>query len=415
MSEPLDPKKYRPESLMMSYGYRPELSEGSIKPPIFLTSTFVFKTAEEGKRFFEVAYGKSPKKADETLGLIYSRINNPDLEILEDRLAVWDQAEESAVFESGLAAISTVLLEFLKPGDAVLHSAPVYGGTHHFIHHVLRSLNITPIEFFANQTIEEVEKLIADHPEGSKIKLIYLETPANPTNDLIDLEAFAALAKRLGVVSVVDNTYLGPMWQQPLKHGIDLVVYSATKYLGGHSDLIAGSVSGSRELVTRVRVLRTFLGNMASPHTGWMLMRSLETLKARTDRQAATAGKLADFLVGHPKVEKVYYLGLLEKGDPHYEVFRRQCTSPGAMISFDIIRGEKAAFRFLNALKLVHLAVSLGSTESLASHPASMTHCDIPDDEKARMGISDKLVRLSVGVEDAGDLINDLKQALEAV
>lgn len=410
-----DPKKLKPESLMMSYGYRPELSEGSVKVPIFLTSTFSFKTAEEGKQFFEIAYGKRKMNPDEQLGLIYSRINNPNIEILEDRLAVWDGADTAASFESGMAAISTVLFEFLRPGDLLLHSNPIYGGTHHFIRHVLPQFGIDSASFMADATEEDIRTLIKGR-EGD-VKVIYLETPANPTNALFDLEAIARLAKSLPgePITVVDNTYLGPMWQKPLKHGIDLCVYSATKFLGGHSDLIAGSVTGSAELVGRVKVMRTFLGNMASPHTGWMLIRSLETLKVRTDRQEASAKKIAEWLQRHPKVEKVYALSLLEKGTRDAAIFQKQCTGVGAMISFDIVRGEKAAFRFLNALQLIQLAVSLGGTESLCEHPASMTHCDIPEEERNQIGVSDKLVRMSVGVEDPDDLIADLEQALRAV
>jgi len=410
-----DPKKLKPESLMMSFGYRPELSEGSVKVPIFLTSTFSFKTAEEGKQFFEIAYGKRKMNPDEQLGLIYSRINNPNIEILEDRLAVWDGAEAAASFESGMAAISTVLFEFLRPGDLVLHSNPIYGGTHHFIRHVLPQFGIDSASFMAGTSEEELRKIIQGREED--VKVIYLETPANPTNALFDLEAISAFAKSLPgePITVVDNTYLGPMWQKPLRHGIDLCVYSATKFLGGHSDLIAGSVTGSAELLGRVKVMRTFLGNMASPHTGWMLIRSLETLKVRTDRQEASAKKIAEWLQRHPKIERVYSLSLLEKGTRDWAIFQKQCTGSGAMISFDVVRGEKAAFRFLNALQLIQLAVSLGGTESLCEHPATMTHCDIPEEERNLIGVSDKLVRMSVGVEDPDDLIADLDQALRAV
>jgi len=408
-------KQYKPESLMMSFGYRPELSEGSIKPPVFLTSTFVFQTAEEGKRFFEIAYGKEAMQPGEQLGLIYSRINNPDMEILEDRLAVWDGAESALVFSSGMAAISTVFLEFLKPGDVLLFSNPVYGGTHHFIRHVLPGLGIEAMEFCAGESAETILERAKTLGFSDRVKMVYAETPANPTNALVDLVEVAKVAKELGAVSCVDNTYLGPVFQRPLELGIDLLVYSATKYIGGHSDLIAGSVSGSADLVHRVRVLRTFLGNMNGPWTQWLMMRSLETLKIRMERQAETARKIADFLVRHPKVEKVYYLGHLEKGTPEHAIYQRQCLGAGAMLSFDVVRGEKAAFRFLNALRLISLAVSLGGTESLAEHPASMTHCDIPEEERDRIGITGKLVRISVGLEDPDDLIRDIEQALTEV
>jgi methionine-gamma-lyase len=401
---------------MMSYGYKPELSEGAIKCPIFQTSTFVFKTAQEGKEFFELAYGKRERSPGEEPGLIYSRLNNPDLQILEERLCLWDEADECAVFESGMSAISTVLLEFLRPGDCLLYSMPVYGGTDHFINKVLPQYGISGIGFTPEDSLEEILERTQNH----KVKLVYVETPANPTNALFDLEFCRIVADRLSrpdrsVYVVVDNTYMGPLWQHPLKHGADLVMYSATKYIGGHSDLIAGAVLGKKELMKRVRTLRTFLGNMAGPWTGWLLMRSLETLKVRMTQQAENASKVADFLAAHPKVEKVYYLGHLPENSAQHLIFKKQLSSAGAMVSFDIQGGEKEAFQFLDHLKLFHLAVSLGSTESLAEHPATMTHSDVSEEDRAKLGISEKLIRLSIGVEHHEDLIWDIQQALEKV
>ena len=413
-------KKLYPESLMMSYGYKPELSEGAIKCPIFQTSTFTFKSAEEGKAFFEVAYGLREKKPNEELGLIYSRLNNPDLEILENRLTLWDGAEDCAVFESGMSAITTLLLEFLRPGDYVVYSAPVYGGTDHFINHVLPRYGINHIGFRAGTGNQEIRQRIEEAGALGKVALIYTETPANPTNALVDIAAMRQLADELGsedkpVYVAVDNTYMGPLWSHPLQHGADFVLYSATKYIGGHSDVIAGACLGSKELIGRVKGLRTFIGNMAGPWTGWLLMRSLETLKARMELQAANATKVARFLAGHDKVAQVYYLGLLEPGHPQYDIYKRQYSSPGAMLSFEVKGGEAEAFRFLNSLKLIKLAVSLGSTESLAEHPKTMTHADVAEEDKQAIGITDNLVRLSVGVEHADDLIWDIGQALEQV
>jgi len=411
----------KPESLMMSHGYKPELSQGAVKCPIFLTSTFVFSSAEEGKDFFELAYGHRQSKPNEELGLIYSRINNPNLEILEDRLTLWDAAAGSAVFESGMSAISTVLLEFLKPGSLLLYSAPVYGGTHHFIHHVLTKFGIDSVEFGVNDTQEQIIEKIEASGKAKDLAVIYIETPANPTNDLFSILEMVELGKKYSelngqkVFVAVDNTYLGPLWQKPLQLGADITVYSATKYLGGHSDLIAGAVMGTAEVITRVKTLRTFLGNMISPHTAWMLLRSLETLQIRMERQQANAIEVARFLDKHPKVEKVYFLG--EGGQvsaASQKIYQEQCLGPGAMISFDIKGTEQTAFAFLNKLKLFKLAVSLGSTESLAEHPATMTHVDIPPADKLKMNITEKLVRLSIGVENAQDLIADIKQALEA-
>ncbi|MBK8887454.1 MAG: cystathionine gamma-synthase family protein [Saprospiraceae bacterium] len=418
--KPVSNHSFQPESMMMSYGYKAELSEGAIKCPIFQTSTFVFKNAEEGKAFFEVAYGIREQKVNEEMGLIYSRLNNPDLEILENRLCLWDKAEECAVFESGMSAITTVLLEFLKPGDLLLYSMPVYGGTDHFINTFLPKIGINTIGFRPEMSENEIETLLASTGKADKLALIFIETPANPTNAIIDIEMCVRIAEKYSnpdqkVLTAVDNTYMGPLWQHPLRHGADLVMYSATKYIGGHSDVIAGAVLGNRDLMKRVKTLRTFLGNMASPNTGWLLMRSLETLKVRMEQQAKNAEVIAQYLTKHPKVEKVYYLGLIHENSANYHTYKRQYLSPGAMLSFDIKGGEKEAFAFLNNLKLIQLAVSLGSTESLAEHPASMTHAGIEETHRKEMGITDKLIRISVGVENYQDILWDIEQALEMV
>lgn len=410
----------KPESLMMSYGYQPELSEGAIKAPIFQTSTFVFKTAEEGKAFFELAYGLRNKSEDEQLGLIYSRINNPNLEILENRLCLWDKAEDCAVFESGMSAISTVLLEFLKPGDLLLYSSPVYGGTDHFIHHFLPQIGVEAIGFGPEQSEDDIIALLHESGKADRLAMIYVETPANPTNTITDISLCRTIADLFSnsekqVRVAVDNTYMGPLWSHPLQLGADLVIYSATKYIGGHSDIIAGAVLGNADLVKRVRILRTFLGNMASPHTCWLLARSLETLKVRMEQQMRNAQAVAECLAHHPKVEKVYYLGLLEPGTKDYTLYQKQYEGPGAMISFDMQGGEKEAFQFLNHLKLFKLAVSLGSTEGLAQHPATMTHAGVDPVSKKKMGITGKLVRLSIGIENVDDILWDIEQALEKV
>ena len=319
-----------------------------------------------------------------------------------------------------MSAISTVFFEFLKPGSLFVYSAPIYGGTHHFIQHVLTAFGIEGIPFGPNDTKDDILQKINAHPLKDHMKMIYVETPANPTNHLFSLTMCSEIAKGISkddnkVLLVVDNTYMGPIWQHPLELGADLVIYSATKYIAGHSDLIAGAVSGSKQLIQRVKVLRTFFGNLPSPNTAWLLMRSLETMKIRMEQQQANAKIIAQHLCKHPKVAKVYYLGLLEKGSSQWEIFNQQCKGEGAMLSFDIVGGEKEAFTFLNHLKLIQLAVSLGSTESLAEHPATMTHIDIPEDEKKVMNITSSLIRLSIGVENADDLIADVEKALEKV
>ncbi|MDF2437268.1 MAG: cystathionine gamma-synthase family protein [Bacteroidota bacterium] len=413
-------RKMKPESLMMSFGYKPELSEGAVKCPIFQTSTFVFKTAEEGKSFFEVAYGKRALRPKEVTGLIYSRINNPDLEILENRLCLWDEAEDGAVFESGMAAISTTVLELLKPGDLLLHSEPIYGGTDHFFKHILLKFGIHSIGFLPTDTKEDVIKRLKNTGKSDRLAMIFIESPANPTNDLIDMKMCVEIAKQFStkdkkVLTAIDNTFLGPVFSHPIKLGFDLVLYSATKYIGGHSDVIAGACVGSKELMKRIKSFRSIMGTMAGPWTGWLLLRSLETLKMRMTLQAQNAEKIAVWLNKHPKVEKVYYPGLIKKTDRQYAIYKRQCLSPGAMISFDVKGGEKQAFKVLNSLKLIKLAVSLGSTESLAEHPYSMTHAPVNDELKVKMNLTEKMVRLSVGVENYEDIIFDIDQALSKI
>jgi len=406
----LGKKRMRPESLMMSYGYDPQLSEGALKSPIFQTSTFVFKTAEEGKAFFELAYGLREKAPAEELGLIYSRLNNPDLEILEDRLTLWDEAESAAVFSSGMSAITTMILALVRPGEIVLHSEPLYGGTDHFLRHIAPEFGIKLAGFRAGQSPEAALEGVK-----GRLALAIIETPANPTNALVDIALVAKIAHERGAPLAVDNTFLGPLWQHPIKHGADLVIYSATKFIGGHGDVIAGACVGSREYMDPIRAYRTFLGTMSTPWTGWLLMRSLETLKLRMTSQMKNARYVADFLNRHPKVGAVQYLGLLDEGHPDFALYRRQCLAPGSIISFKLDGGEAEAFRFLNALQLISLAVSLGGTESLAEHPATMTHADVPPDQQALMGITPSLVRLSIGIEHPEDQIEDIRRALAAV
>jgi methionine-gamma-lyase len=410
--------KLRPESLMMSYGYEPSWSEGAVKPPVFQTSTFTFASAEEGKDFFEVAYGLREKRPGEKLGLIYSRLNNPTVEILEDRLTLWDDSEAAAVFESGMAAITTSALTFLRPGNTLIFSEPVYGGSEYLFHRILPEFGINTIAWAAASGQPGLEEILSRPGVADSVRMIFTESPANPTLDLVDIQACALVAAKHStedrkVLVAVDNTFLGPVFQHPLQHGADLVLYSLTKYVGGHSDLIAGACLGSAEMIEQVKGIRTITGAMTDPWTSWLLLRSLETVKLRMTSQMKNAGHIARFLVDHPAVDRVHYLGLLTEGDPGFELYRRQCLSPGAMIGFEVHGGEAEAFRVLNALKLVKLAVSLGGTESLAEHPGTMTHSDVPPEYQLEMGIEPSLIRLSVGIEHPEDLIADLAQALE--
>ena len=407
-----------PETLMMGYGYDPFLSERSLKPPVFHTSTFVFRTAQDGKEFFELAYGLRQKRPNEEPGLIYSRINNPDLEMLEDRLAIWDEAEANLVFASGMAAISTTLWAYVRPGTAIVHSDPVYGGTEFLLTTILPQFGVTSISFPSEGGSKAMEEAVDRARAAGPIAALYLETPANPTNGLVDIRRARQIADGLSgadgkrPVVIVDNTLLGPLYQTPIVHGADLVVTSLTKYVGGHSDLIAGGCSGAVAALDPIRGMRTILGTMCDPSTGWLLMRSLETLKLRMTAAAEGARKVAGFLAGHPQVASVWYLGFLPEGHPDRPVFERQCKSAGSTFSFEVKGGEAEAFAALDRLEVIKLAVSLGGTESLASHPAAMTHSDIPREEQMRLGITPALIRLSVGIENPDDLIADLDQAL---
>jgi len=417
--ETIGERKLSPATRMMGHGYDPMLSEGSLKPPIFLTSTFVFPNAAAGKRHFEGVTGKRPGGAD---GLVYSRFNGPNQEILEDRLGVWEEAEDALAFSSGMSAIATLFLAMVAPGDTIVHSGPLYAATETLIARILGKFGVKWLDFPAGATREEIDAVMSEAATG-KVALIYLESPANPTNALVDIEAVAASRDAIFADAAekppiaIDNTFLGPLWQQPLRHGADLVVYSLTKYAGGHSDLVAGGVLGSKAHINTIRSMRNTIGTICDPHTAWMLLRSLETLELRMSRAGENAAKVCAFLDGHPKVERVGYLGFLEQqGDARQaDIYRRHCVGAGSTFSLFLKGGEAESFRFLDALQIAKLAVSLGGTETLASHPAGMTHLSVPDARKAALGITDNLVRISIGVEDADDLIADFEQALAAI
>jgi methionine-gamma-lyase len=408
-------RKLKPSTMMMGHGYDPMLSEGSLKPPIFLTSTFVFPNAAAGKRHFEGVTGKRPGGAD---GLVYSRFNGPNQEILEDRLGIWEGAEDALAFSSGMSAIATLFLSMVKPGDTIVHSGPLYAATETLIARILGRFGVHWLDFPAGATREEIDAVLSKAAAGN-VALIYLESPANPTNALVDVEAVRAsrdaIFKGAKPPIAIDNTFLGPLWAQPLKQGADIVVYSLTKYAGGHSDLVAGGVLGSKEHINTIRLMRNTIGTICDPNTAWMLLRSLETLELRMSRAGENAAKVCAFLRGHEKVEHVGYLGFLEEGSRQADIYNRHCTGAGSTFSLYLKGGEKEAFAFLDALKIAKLAVSLGGTETLASHPAGMTHLSVPDARKQALGITDNLVRISIGVEDADDLIADFEEALKAV
>jgi methionine-gamma-lyase len=408
-------RRLKPATLMMGHGFDPALSEGSLKPPIFLTSTFVFENAAAGKRHFEGVTGKRPGGAE---GLVYSRFNGPNQEILEDRLSVWEDAEDALTFSSGMSAIATLLLTFVQPGDVIVHSGPLYAATETLIGRILGRFGVTWLDFPAGAERSEIEAVLARAKAQGRVSLIYLESPANPTNALVDVEAVAAARDGLfgeqGPPIAIDNTFLGPLWSRPLDHGADLSIYSLTKYAGGHSDLVAGGVVGAKALINPIRMMRNTIGTITDPNTAWMLLRSLETLELRMSRAGENAEKVCAFFRDHPKVESVGYLGFLRDGRQG-DIYRRHCTGAGSTFSLYLKGGEREAFAFLDSLKIAKLAVSLGGTETLASAPAAMTHLSVPDERKRALGIGDNLVRISIGVEDPDDLIADFDQALSAI
>jgi len=400
-----------PQTFSVGEGHDPSEHGWSLKTPIYETATFVFESAEAGKRYFEVVYQGAPLEPGERLPYAYSRLDSPNLRVVESRLARWEETDDALVFNSGMAAIYTVFISLLNPGDLVLHSTPMYGATADILRNLMGRFGVISKSFGPGTTVEEIKQLIG----GDRLAMIYVETPANPTVDIFDIELTSSVAAGRGAITVVDNTFLSPVLQRPARHGADVVVHSATKYLGGHNDLTAGVVCGRQDLIDLLRHDRYRIGTTAQPSTASMLGRSIETLQMRVERQTTTATQLAGFLNDHPKVAAVNHLSLLAPDDPSYETYKKQCLGPGAMIALEVAGGEGAAFRFLNALKVVRLAVSLGGTESLAMHPWSTSHAQIPPEENTANGVTPGLIRFSVGVEAVEDLIHDLARALDQV
>lgn len=416
-----------PETMMLGYGYDPALSEGAVKPPVFLTSTFVFKSAEDGEEFFHVVAGRKLQPAGEAAGLVYSRFNHPNSEIVEDRLAVYEGAEAGLVFGSGMAAIATTILAHARPGDVILHSQPLYGGTETLVAKTLAPFGMGAVGFADGLSAKAVraaarEAMAAARKRAGVVSVIMIETPSNPLNTLVDIAMVRAVAEEMAgkqggrrPVIICDNTLLGPVFQRPLRQGADVSVYSLTKYVGGHSDLIAGAALGSADAIRPIKALRSAIGTQLDPHSCWMLGRSLETLSLRMHRAAENAKHVADFLRVHPAVDKVHDLTALPARSPAARVHKAQSTGPGSTFSFDVRGGKAGAFKVLNSLSVFKLAVSLGGTESLMCHPATTTHSGVPKELRDRIGVSDSTIRVSIGIENADDLIADLTQALKEI
>ncbi|MCD9149101.1 methionine gamma-lyase [Pseudophaeobacter flagellatus] len=378
------------------HAYDPQENEGALTPPLHLTSTFAFETTEAGGEMF----------AGERQGHIYSRISNPTCDLLERRIATLEGAEAGLALSSGMGAITAVLWTLLSPGDEVIVDKTLYGCTFAFMQHGLAKWGVT-ITHVDMTNPDTLRAAISD-----RTRVVYFETPANPNMRLVDIAATAEIAHAAGAQVVVDNTYATPYLTRPIELGADIVVHSATKYLGGHGDVVAGLVAGRTEQITEIRLvgMKDMTGAVMAPFNAMLVLRGLKTLSLRVDRHCESAQVVADYLEAHPAVRSVSFPGL--ESFPQHDLAKRQMAQPGAMIAFEVIDGMAGGIRFMNGLKMIQRAVSLGDAETLVQHPASMTHSTYTPEERAAHDISDGLIRLSVGLEDAADILADLKQAL---
>ncbi|RDI44293.1 methionine gamma-lyase [Falsibacillus pallidus] len=391
-------KETRFETEVIHSGYDSREYKGSLAPPIFQTSTYVFENARQGERRF----------CGEEEGYIYTRLGNPTVKMLEDRVAVMEKAEAALAFSSGMAAVSATLIALTKTGDHILCSQGVYGCTFGLLEMMEAKFNITH-QFLEMSSREQVEQAI--RPETA---CIYIETPINPTMQLIDLEMVASVAREKRIPVVVDNTFCSPYLQKPLELGCDIVIHSATKYLCGHGDVIAGLVAGKSEWIKEVSMTtQKDIGGVLSPFDAWLLLRGIKTLPVRLDRHCQSAEIIAEKLCAHPFVDEVYYPGL--KTHQGYEIMKKQMKKGGGLISFTIKGTKEEAQDFLDRLNLIKIAVSLGDAETLIQHPATMTHAVVPKEAREEMGISDQLIRLSVGLEAWEDIWSDLEEALNGL
>ncbi len=404
----------RPRTAVLTRGFDPTLSVGSARPAVFRSSTYVFASPEEAERAFDIITGKVRPENGGRADLIYSRFSHPNAEILEDQIVPLEAgAHYSAIFNSGMAAIMTAFFAYARPDSSIVYTTPLYGGTTGLIHKFLKPLRVTGIPVTSGKT-----EAIADAIRTAKnCSVVYLETPANPTMIMTDIEsaAEAAATHPDKPVVMVDNTFLGPSFQHPLMLGANLCLYSATKYLSGYSDMLGGvAITDSADMIQKLRSVRSMFGNILQPDECWMLDSRLSTVALRMNRQSKNAQRIAEALHGHRLLNQVIYPTLFT--DPEQKrIFEKQCDYPGGMFSVEFKGGKEAAFEFLRHLRIARNAVSLGSVESLVCHPKSTTHSGMTADELAESGVTDGLVRISVGIEDWRDLLADFEQALAAV
>ena len=408
------PYVVRPPTAILTRVFDPRLSVGSARPAVFRSSTYVFPSPEAAERSFALALGLKEPEKGESADLIYARLSHPNAEILEDQVVPLEPgARAAAVFNSGLAAISTIFFTFCPPGSSFVYTTPLYGGTYHLMHHLLEPLGMHGVAVPAGDTAG-MAKAIQSTPN---LRLVFIETPANPLLIMTDIAAAVSATKRHAKppMVVVDNTFLGPTFQHPLLQGAGLVVYSATKYLSGFSDLLGGIIlAADRELISQLHGIRAILGNILQPDECWMLDGRLPTVTLRMNRQSKNAQRIAESLAEHPKIRNMHYPSLFK--DPEQVRIRdAQCHFPGALMSFELKGGKQAAFDFLRHLEIGRNAVSLGGVETLVCHPATTTHSELSAEDKRNYGITDSLVRISVGIEDWRDLLHDFHEALEAV
>ncbi|WP_096186100.1 methionine gamma-lyase [Evansella halocellulosilytica] len=371
---------------------------GSLTPPIYQTSTFSFETAEQGEARF----------AGNESGYMYSRLGNPTVDALEKKIADLEGGEEGIAFSSGMAAVSAVLYALVKSGDHILVSEGVYGCTFGLLKMMKEKFNVD-YDLINMDSEETIESMIKDNT-----KALYIETPINPTMKLVDIDMVVNVAKKRNLPVVVDNTFCSPYLQQPLALGADIVLHSATKYIGGHGDVVAGLVVGKSEFIQEVRMTtQKDIGGILSPFDAWLLIRGLKTLAVRMDRHCENANKLFDQLKRHPKIKSIVY-----PGDPEFvqhELAKKQMKHYGGLISFEIDGSKETAQKVMNELSMIQVAVSLGDAETLIQHPATMTHAVVPDEERERMGVTDQLLRLSVGLESVDDIWDDLANGLNKI
>jgi methionine-gamma-lyase len=404
----------RPTTEILTRGFDPSLSVGSARPAVFRSSTYVFSSPEAAERAFDLMAGRGQAEPGEQIDLVYSRFNHPNAEILEDQILPLETGAEAAlVFNSGMAAIMTALFAFLQPGDTIVYTVPIYGGTQKLIENFLASWGVNGVAVAAGQS-RPIEEAIRT---AKNLRVVLIETPANPTVIMTDIQRSVSWAKAAAgekAVVMVDNTMMGPTFQHPLPLGADLVLYSATKYLSGFSDLIGGvALARDAGLIKKMRSMRSLFGNILQPDECWLLDNRLPTVGLRMNRASKNAQRIAERVASHPKVKKVLYPTLYD--DPEQIRIRlAQCDYPGAMFSLDLRGGKRAAFEFLRQLRLARNAVSLGGVETLVCHPKTTTHSGFTEEQFEQAGITDSLVRVSVGIEDWRDLLADFERALEA-